>query len=108
MLGIPEVTVELRNLQARADVYIPQLVDGMNNLSRSIDGLVDAWKTDGSPTATQVVLQLGQLNQNAANVKELVAKLEQMKKSAGLDIGDLATKASRYVRERLAKDGGER
>ena len=105
MLGIPELTQELRLLQQRADVYLPQLTTSMNNVSRSIDDLVSTWKADGGPTFTQLALQLGAMNANAAHVKELIKELRALKESHGADWGAIAATARALYDEYMKKPG---
>jgi len=92
MLGIPELTVELRNLQARADYHLPRLVDGMLKVSGSIDELVKEWRATGDPDFSQLVVQLSSLNAKGDQIKELISLLKSWRKREDVDVKGLVKK----------------
>lgn len=92
MLGIPELTLELRNLQHRADVYLPQLSQSLDRTSAAIEDLVKEWRKTGDPDFSQLVVQLGALNAKGDQIKELVELLKKWRADENLDVKGLLKK----------------
>ena len=79
MLGLGELTIELRNIQQRVDYWAPR---AESHLVRAMD----------------------QVDQVLAEWRKLEAKLEQLRAESGVDLVDLARKAAAKVKG--AADGG--